>query len=398
MSQLTIFNANVVTPHAILENASVEIRNGKITAIQTDVSNLAVIANDSMIDAKGSYVIPGIIDLHTDAMDVEIIPRPGADFPIEVTFHELERKMAGCGITTVFHSLHMGYEAAEKESRSKYSREEVFETVWKCAQQSTHINNLIHLRYELPGVYDYDNVMSLINKGYVDLLSVMDHTPGQGQVKSERFIQFKMKKEGISKEEAEELMEKEQSRERIEGQRLKDIINTAKSKGIPVASHDDDTKEKVDQYFEMGVTISEFPINTEAAERAQKLNMSTIGGSSNILRGGSLSGNLDMTEAIKMELIDAICSDYYPPSILHSIFKLYKEGVLPLPEAVNLATINPARIVGMHDKIGSIEEGKNADILIVNTESGLPKVTHTIVNGHVSSQLHSQPQNEVAWQ
>lgn len=396
MSSLNILNGKVVTPEGVLDACTIVIKNGIIHSLSNEVSDQEDIESESTIDANGCYVLPGIIDLHTDAMDVEIIPRPGADFPIEVAFHELERKMAGCGITTAFHSMYMGYEAAEKNARSKYPREEVFERVYRCAQQATHINNKIHLRYELPGTYHYDLVLETIEKGYVDLLSVMDHTPGQGQVKSERFIEFKVKHEEMSREDAVQLLAEEQAKDRIGGEKLVHLINCAADKNIPVASHDDDSIEKVEKFFEMGVNISEFPINMEAAQRAKELGMWTIGGSSNILRGGSLSGNLDMTEGVKSGQIDAICSDYYPPAILHSIFKLYREGVLPLHEAVHLATLNPAKTVGLDGSIGSLEKGKNADLIIVDNRHNLPVVTHTIVNGHISSQHQLQPIKELA--
>ncbi|MEM7108486.1 MAG: alpha-D-ribose 1-methylphosphonate 5-triphosphate diphosphatase [Bacteroidota bacterium] len=390
---LKVVNARVVRPQGVLEHAAISIEDGKIVSINEGVNNYTSDGAD-VIEANGKVVMPGIIDLHTDAMDVEIIPRPGADFPIEVAFHELERKMAGCGITTTFHSMYMGYEAAEKNARSKYHREEVFERVYQCAQRATHINNKIHLRYELPGTYHYNLVLETVAKGYVDLLSVMDHTPGQGQVKPERFIQFKMRQEEISREAAEQLLAEEQSREKINGSKLIHLINCAKDRDIPVASHDDDSIEKVEQFFKMGVNISEFPINTAAAQRAKELGMWTVGGSSNILRGGSLSGNMDMIAGVEAGLIDAICSDYYPPSILHSIFKLHREGILSLHEAVNLATLNPAKTVGLDNSIGSLEEGKNADLIIVDNASSFPVVTHTIVNGNVSSQHQLQPLNE----
>ena len=103
-------------------------------------------------------------------------------------------------------------------------------------------------------------------------------------------------------------------------------------------------------------------------------------------------------DAVQEGLIDAICSDYYPPSILHSIFKLYHEQVLPLHEAVNLATLNPAKAAGIHGTHGSLEEGKNGDLIVVDIENGFPIVTTTVVNGHISSQHLPQPKKELAWQ
>lgn len=384
---LTITNAKIVTPNETLPKATIKISDGKIAHIDASKDETA---SENMIDAQGKIVMPGIIDLHTDAMEHEIIPRPGADFPIEVAFLELERKMAGCGITTVYHSLHLGYKSAELNSRSKYKREDVFNKVYDLARQNTHINNKIHLRFELTGTYHYQQTIDLLNAGKIDLLSVMDHTPGQGQYQRDWFIKERIKA-GKSQQEAEEELSQRLNQEKIEGESLQFLIDTGLNHDVPIASHDDDTPEKVEQLFEMGVRICEFPINLPTSRRAKSLKMYTVGGGSNLLRGGSLSGNLNVLDGIRENLIDAICSDYYPPSILHAIFKLFNDRVLPLHRAVNLATLNPAKAVGLEAEIGSIEVGKNADMLIVDTMGNLPLVTHTIVNGNITSNHRIQP-------
>ena len=391
---LTITNAKIITPGEILPKATIKVSDGKIAYLDESGDQSP---SENTIDAQGKIVMPGIIDLHTDAMEHEIIPRPGADFPIEVAFLELERKMAGCGITTVYHSMHLGYKSAELNSRSKYKREDVFNKVYYLACQNTHINNKIHLRFELTGTYHYQQTIDLLNAGKIDLLSVMDHTPGQGQYQRDWFIKERMNT-GKSQQEAEEELLQRLNQEKIEGERLQFLIDTGVNHKIPVASHDDDTPEKVQKLFEMGVRICEFPINLATSRKAKALEMYTIGGGSNILRGGSLSGNLNVLDGIRKNLIDAICSDYYPPSILHSIFKLFNDNILPLHQAVNLATLNPAKAVGLEAEIGSIEVGKNADILIVDIMDNLPLVTHTIVNGNVTSNHQIQSKKKAVCQ
>jgi len=159
------------------------------------------------------------------------------------------------------------------------------------------------------------------------------------------------------------------------------MVDFARKKGIPVASHDDDSIEKVDSMLALGVGISEFPINMETADYASRMGLHVAGGASNVLRGGSLSGNLDMTEAIKEGFVDMLCSDYYPASILHSVFKLHDTAGMALHEAVKLATLHPAVAVGIDNETGSIGAGKRADLLIVRLEDNIPMVTHAMVNG-----------------
>lgn len=61
-----------------------------------------------------------------------------------------------------------------------------------------------------------------------------------------------------------------------------------------------------------------------------------------------------------------------------------KEG-LPEMEALRAITINPARILGLADRIGSIAEGKDGDLVICNGSILDPqmRVSHTIINGEV---------------
>ncbi|MCF8339470.1 MAG: alpha-D-ribose 1-methylphosphonate 5-triphosphate diphosphatase [Chitinophagaceae bacterium] len=385
MNNVIIKNATLVTPTEVLEGASVSIKNGKIDQIFTGSVELE---GESIIDIDDAFLMAGIIDIHTDALDAEIIPRPGADIPINVAFRELERKMSGCGFTTVYHSLHLGYRNAEYHSRSKYSRNEVFETVYNATQGSTLLNNKIHLRFELTGVHAYNDCIEFMRNGYISMLSVMDHTPGQGQFTRSHFIEL-MIKNGKTREQAEQEYEEKINRTAVKGEELEFMIKTATDLGIPVASHDDDTTEKVDYMKSVGVNICEFPINLETAKHATNLGMYVVGGASNILRGGSLSGNVNMKDAVLSGFVDSLCSDYYPPSILHSIFKLHHEGNMSLPDAVNLATLNPAKAAGISAVTGSIETGKNADLIVVKLIDGIPMVTHTIVNGHLAAQASS---------
>lgn len=380
MSKTYLTGGQIVLPNQVLLEGYLTIENGIIIDISSEKlpDN---IAKDTLLDVEGAYILPGIIDIHTDALDAEIIPRPGADIPIRVAFTELERKMAGVGFTTVFHSLHMGYKQSEFFSRSKYTRHEVFDTVSRAFLDPGLLRNKIHLRYEVSGIEAYDSVKEFIEKGYISLLSVMDHTPGQGQFGKTQFMEM-MKKMGKSEEEAIEKFESESQRPRIEGEKLKELIAFAISKGIPVASHDDDSPEKVDLMHSYGVSVCEFPINMETAHHASQLGMHVAGGASNILRGGSLSGNADMKTAVKENAVDVLCSDYYPPSILHSIFKLYQEEGIPLNETTNLATLNAAKASKIDHYTGSLEVGKSADLIVVHMINQLPSVTKTMVEGH----------------
>ena len=163
---------------------------------------------------------------------------------------------------------------------------------------------------------------------------------------------------------------------------LKKILNKSHRNKIPIASHDDDTAEKVDMVRQMGAQISEFPVTLESAKRAKELGMMVSMGAPNVVRGKSSTGNLSAIDAIQGGLVDVLCSDYNPASMLYAPFVLAKKGLLEVTDAVNLVSLNPAKAIGM-DTVGSIEEGKRADMLIIDEIEGIPLVLKTIVNGRV---------------
>jgi alpha-D-ribose 1-methylphosphonate 5-triphosphate diphosphatase len=60
-----------------------------------------------------------------------------------------------------------------------------------------------------------------------------------------------------------------------------------------------------------------------------------------------------------------------PSSLLQGAFLLHEQIAMPLPEAIAMVSLAPARMVGMNDR-GSIEAGKRADLVRVRQAQGLP--------------------------
>lgn len=377
-------NASIVTPDATLPDSALLIDRGRIAAIGPahQLERAAGEVGAEIIDLDGAFVLPGLIDLHTDTLEKEITPRPAADFPIDVAVHELDRKLVGCGITTVYHSLHFGYQEADRHSRSRFQRRDIVAGVRALAAGHTLARTRIHARFEIAGGGPAARplVEELLEDGAFDLLSFMDHTPGQGQYTRERFIEDQ-RRQGRTEDQAMQSLRERQERPRLGTSELAEIARRARDLGVPVASHDDDTPEKVRGMREIGVTISEFPINLESATMAHQLGLAVLGGASNVLRGGSLTGNLDVTAAIRAGVLRGLCSDYYPPAMLHAVFKLAREGVLPLHTSAAAASLVPARAAGMDDETGSLEVGKEADIVVVRMRGTTPTVLQTYVRG-----------------
>jgi alpha-D-ribose 1-methylphosphonate 5-triphosphate diphosphatase len=245
----------------------------------------------------------------------------------------------------------------------------------------------IHTRFEITNPDTAPILEGLLSEKLVDLVSLMDHTPGQGQYANlERYVDFMVKWMGIPREylenDAKERMTKNMA-EVANTPRNWDIAaevcRLAREHNIPLASHDDDTPEKINKMHSLGVTISEFPVTLTAATYARELGMHTIMGAPNAYRGSSNTGNLSAMEAVKAGLVDTLSTDYYPAAPLQAAFKLAREGVLPLHESVKLVSQNAADAVGLSDR-GRIAEGLKADLVLV--EEGLhPRVRATLRNG-----------------
>lgn len=343
-------------------------------------------ANFRCLDVREFYVLPGLIDLHTDTLEQEICPRRQADFPLALALQERDAKMLACGITTVFHSLHFGYVESGWGKRSNYSREEIFTAIKELSSSTCLARTKAHVRFETAGGDASAEVLAMIEKGHVDLLSFMDHTPGQGQYRAERFILDRIE-QGKTREEAEALLKMAQERPKVPLERLAEVSGEALKRGIQIASHDDCSPEKVTQMHRLGVTISEFPVNLESAERALELGMIRLGGATNYLRGGSLSGNLNVRAALERGHIDGFCSDYYPPAMLQAVFKLWREDGWSLERATALATSVPARALANHETTGTLQPGSPADFIVVDNRGHYPRVVATFVAGRCVHQL-----------
>ena len=380
MKPICIHNATVATEDRVINSCSLLIEDGVISRIFTDNDPQRLPTGTLTINGEGQLVFPGIIDLHTDAIEREMSPRPGAEFPVHVALRELERKMCGVGYSYVYHSLYLGYTPAW--GGSKRSRKKVFDDLHDACRKQSLIHNKIHLRFEITGIHELETCMELIRQNKIHLLSIMDHTPGQGQFNIEVFLR-KEQESGASLGEAKKKLQGLLSAPKITEEQLESMLLLAKTKGIPVASHDDDHPQKVARMLAKGVSICEFPIDKETARFAVSKKMATIGGAANVLNGGSLSGNLNVAEAIGEGLINCLCSDYYPPALLHAIFKLHKDYNIPFDQIAKLVSLNSAHTMGLSHFTGSIKEGKSADIIMIKQVDEVPMVSLNMVGGNV---------------
>jgi len=376
--KLWVINGNLVLPDRVVKG-HIEVDDGIIAGIHPERRVPRDLENAEIVDAEGMFVLPGLIDIHGDAIEKEVQPRPNTLFPLDTAFFELEKKLAASGITTMYHSLSLGVGLS---LRGVDVLLRMLEFITARRTNRSMVRHRIHLRYEILYQSLMDIAERLIADGIVDYFSYMLHAPGQGQYKrAGAFEAYVMKNQGVDREEVKEIVEDiERLVGEIDWQRLTQLIAFARAKGISVASHDDDSIDKVDRAIGLGASVVEFPLNVETAVYAASNDVFVCVGAPNIVRGQSHDRNMSALDAVKAEAADVLCSDYYPPSMLQAVFRLVQEGV-SLHAAANMASLNPAQAVGIDRRLGSIEPSKFADLLLVEDKAGYPDLRRTIVQG-----------------
>ena len=397
MNQFAVVNATVVLPDRVLDGGAVRVQDGLIAEVAPAASALAE-RPAQQIDAEGAYLLPGVVELHNDGYEFELNPRPGANIPAPLAFASFERRLVSAGVTTEFHAISFmnrpstGRSVGAAERASTYIAELRRDGFRPVDHQILH-----RLDVWSPNVLDM--VFASVDRMPVRYLSLNDHTPGQGQFRDIDGYIARMKAyeetrgnapldvDGmiaiIAKRAADtETLPAIYGRLRVEHERQPLII----------ATHDDDSAQKVDFGWNLGARVAEFPVTVEAARRQRELGMPILVGAPNIVRGGSQSGNLDARDLIQLGLADIICADYHAPSLFPSAFRLADEGLMDLPAAIRMLTLNPARAVGLIDR-GAVEPGLSADLVLARLDhAGFPCVEQVFRAGRqVFSFLQTAP-------
>jgi len=363
-------NARIVTPEG-MHLGSLTIEDGSIAALNAEAPRGA-----ARLDVGGDLLLPGLIDLHGDAIEKEVEPRPNAFFPLPVALDAIDRRMAAAGVTTAFH----GVSFAEGELGV---RDVAFaETLARALHGfSGVVDHRVHIRYELTDAGSETRVARLIEDGVASLLSFMDHTPGQGQFKDAAaygayLARVYAKAEG---EIAEKISEKQAEAGNLVA-RVRRLADHARPRGVALAGHDDEGAERVAFMADVGASISEFPLDLATAQAARAAGLVPLFGAPNVLRGRSQSGALSARDAIAAGLAGALCSDYAPQTMLPALGVLTGEMGLGWPEALDLMAGAPARAVGLADR-GEIALGKRADLIRASDRGGAPSASTVWVAG-----------------
>lgn len=364
----TLSNATLVTPEGPIE-AALRIEQGRIAGFAA--------SRGEGIDLSGHYLIPGIVDLHTDHVEAHVYPRSTVQWAFLPALMAHDAVVIAGGTTTVFDSLSVG------ASMKRPERREILGPLVEALEKGRaggmfRADHLLHMRCEISDPETIGLVDATIGRGLARLVSVMDHTPGDRQsVDIDKWFHHMIHEMEIGEDEGRERMQELFDRSARVGAEVRaHVVAAAHRHALPLMSHDDRTEIHADQARDEGVTISEFPTTLAAARRARAHGQAIVAGAPNYLRGGSQSGNVSVRALLEEGLVDVLASDYIPRSPLDAAFAIAADAALPyrLHETLAMVSDAPARLTGLGDR-ARIEEGLRADLAAVRLVNGQPVVS-----------------------
>ncbi|WP_039055688.1 alpha-D-ribose 1-methylphosphonate 5-triphosphate diphosphatase [Enterobacter sp. Bisph1] len=369
---MIINNVKLVLEEEVV-SGSLEVQDGIIRAFAETQSR-----QPGAHDGDGGWLMPGLIELHTDNLDKFFTPRPKVDWPAHSAMSSHDALMVASGITTVLDAVAIG------DVRDGGDRLDNLQKMINAVEDSqkrglNRAEHRLHLRCELPHHTTLPLFEKLVGREPVALVSLMDHSPGQRQYAShEKYREYYQGKYHLNDAQMDRF-EQEQlalAAQWSQPNRLA-IAAICKSRELPLASHDDATHEHVVESHQLGSVIAEFPTTFAAAEASRKHGLSVLMGAPNIVRGGSHSGNVAAHKLAQLGMLDILSSDYYPASLLDAAFRVAadEENDFTLAKAIRLVTKNPAQALNLQDR-GVIGEGKRADLVLAHHKGDHVHIDH----------------------
>jgi len=368
MSEMVFTNARIVLAGEVVDGTLI-VRDGVIAEV---TAGRAAAPSE---DFEGDYLLPGLVELHTDHLENHYHPRPGVSWPAIPAVMAHDAQIAAAGITTVFDALRAGtFDPGDLSAQHAMTLATAVAEAQRLGQ--LRAEHFIHLRCELPCPDTAESARMTAAAGPLHIISIMDHTPGARQfVSIGKFKEYYLGKKLVLPEQIDGyIAERRDFQSRYAAANKQAILELARAANVKVASHDDATVAHVEEAIADGVSIAEFPTTQEAAAAAHRNGLAVLMGAPNVVRGKSHSGNISAADVAASGHLDVLSSDYVPSSLLPAVFRLAADVPgMALADAVRLITFNPARAAGLDDR-GVIAPGKRADLLQVRIVDGIPVV------------------------
>lgn len=371
-----IVGGRVLTPEGELVETEVRIDGHAICAVGEGAGPV-----DHEIHAGGRLVLPGIVDIHGDAFERQIMPRPGVTFDMGLAFRDSDRQMLTNGITTAFHSVTYSWEPGLRGQENCIAIKDSI----RLLRDRLGCDTLFHLRFETFNVDAVDEILQWMDAGHVDIIAYNDHTPDiiykldDRPDKLERYAARTGLDGSAYKAMARNIYERKDEVPAA----IAALAGMARDRGIAQLSHDDNTPELRMHYDAMGCSVAEFPMNEETAQKARDLGNHVVLGAPNVVRGGSHNNAVGAADMMSKGLCTILASDYYYPAMLHAAFRLVREDVTAFDTAWRSISRHPAEAGGLTDR-GLLQAGQRADIVLVDDrDMKRPDVSATMVGGRL---------------
>ncbi|WP_291297348.1 alpha-D-ribose 1-methylphosphonate 5-triphosphate diphosphatase [Elioraea sp.] len=372
---VAVVGAEVLAEGGLME-ASVLAEGGVLAPLGAPIP-----ADSLRLDARGLLLAPGLVDIHGDAFERQLQPRPGVDFTAEIALVDTDRQLLANGITTAFHGVTLSWEPGLRSV-------ETFRALLAARRAlagTLAADNRIHLRLETFAMDHWPDAKAAIADGSVHLLAFNDHTAeiarrAEDPARASRYADRAHVKAPAILAQARAMLERADEVEAF----VADAAAAARAAGLPMASHDDSSPEVRGRWRSLGCAICEFPMNAETGLDARAAGEGVIMGCPNVVRGGSHMGWHSAEAMVRAGACNILASDYFYPAMARAAFALVARGALALPEAWALVSANPARAAGLADR-GVIAPGRRADLVLLDTDApGAPRVLATIAAGRIA--------------
>ncbi len=372
MVSMRIQGGNVLANGHLVET-DVEIDEGVIGAVGSDGGN------GRCFDARGLYVLPGIVDIHADAFERQLMPRPGVAFPIDVALLESDRQAVSNGITTMYHGVTWSWEPGLRGADNARAVLNEIESLRPLLGADTRC----HLRYETFNLDAEAEVADWLGDRRIGMLGFNDHMPGDKTPPRTRKVAEMAARAGLSNEDFLSLVERLRARADEVPEAIARLASAAKASATPLLSHDDMSPERRRWFRNLDCRLAEFPTTIETAQEATASGDDVVLGAPNVVRGGSHIGWICAADMIARGFCTILASDYYYPAPLLAAFRLAADGVVSLETAWTYVSERPAKAAGL-DERGVIAPGRRADLVLVDaSDARRPKAVATISSGNI---------------
>jgi len=372
--RIAIDGARVLLPDGEIAEVTITLAEGLIIGVGH------AIAATHRLHARGLLLLPGIVDLHGDAFEKQLMPRSSVYMPDEIALQAVDRQLLANGITTAFHALSVSWEPG---LRSRETTRRLLDAL-DALRVDLDCDTRVHLRYEALALDALEDVIDWIEGGRVDLLAFNDHA----EILTQHFEQggsggSVLARSGLTAARYRALLNEVERRRDELPSALSRLAAAAGERALPLASHDDGSPEQRRHYRALGCRLCEFPVDVATAETAAAGGDRVLLGAPNVLRGESHARRLSARQAVGDRLCSILASDYFYPAMVAAPFRLAAERVIDFASAWRLVSANPAAAAALDDR-GEIAVGKRADLVLIDDRRPeLPRLAATIAAGRI---------------